>query len=163
MTNWMEILSCALSVTQYTSILVTHTCLGWGNPCPAGCSPVCCPGWRQQSDTGLWLGWPTPAGPPAWPRETRGCERQKGEAWVKWMYLTRRFFSSLIYPLHQIDLSDCAQCRIFILAILGRSNQASQCCVYRETQKLDVIHLKDHTSVLCTCFNPFTLNDYVLD
>lgn len=97
LTEWKSYL--VLSVTQYTSILVTHTCLGWGNPCLAGCSPVCCPGWRQQSNTGLWLGWPTPAGPPAWSRETRGCERQKGEAWVKWMYFTCRFFSSLKLPI----------------------------------------------------------------
>lgn len=43
-------------VQLYTIILVTHTCLSWGNPCPAGCSHVCWPVWKRQSDTWLLLG-----------------------------------------------------------------------------------------------------------
>lgn len=38
-------------VQLYTFVLVTHTCLSWGNPCPAGCSHVCWPVWKPRSDT----------------------------------------------------------------------------------------------------------------
>lgn len=60
-----------------SSILVTHTCLYWGNPYPAGRSRVFCRGWKRQSDTGLWQGSETPTARPVRQRQMRLCGTER--------------------------------------------------------------------------------------
>lgn len=63
-----NLILCFLWDTVHQHLGCIHTCLSSGNPCPAGCSLVCCQGWRQRSDTWLWLGWWTPTALPVWQR-----------------------------------------------------------------------------------------------
>lgn len=130
-------------------ILVTHTCLSWGSPCPAGCSHACCQGWKRRSGTWLWRGWRTPAAPPA----AAAAGRRR-----KTKYETERNATGLtvskiyVCQINSIKLPDCTQGKISCAVYFpwpSWENQIKEVSVvfHRETRTLAKVHLKDHACV----------------